>query len=228
MQILSEQTIDAVNLLPPGIVPSVVNWALETLKDASQKFEVISMKELNNEPLAQEEIDFVKQAVWMCGSGGPMGWYVNTIYAVAGTANALSILETPVIADVATFPPGDMEYPPQILHIGVGKVNALVVLFPKVDGTLVAAVGPVFTYYEFGLVGTTRLNDKEWKQMLTWDNGTEYLPEWFEDLYAQAEPLAPEYPSVAILSIVMTSTAAIVATRKRVRTKKTMVHFRMP
>jgi hypothetical protein len=195
MQKLSEQTINAINLLSPSVVPSIVNNSLQTLKDASQKFEVISTKELNNEPLTQQEIDFIKQSVWMCGSGGPIGWYVNTIHAVAETANAISMLETPVIADVATFPPGDIQYPPQILHVGVGKVNALVVLFPQTDGTLVAAVGPVFTYYEFGLVGTTSLNDEEWKKMLSWDNRTERLPEWSRDLYAKAEPWAPEYPN---------------------------------
>jgi hypothetical protein len=221
MQKLGEQTINAVNLLSADAVPSVVNNSLQTLTDACQKFEVISTKELNNEPLTQQETDFIKQSVWMCGSGGPIGWYVNTIHAVAETANAISILETPVIADVATFPPGDIQYPPQILHVGVGKVNALVVLFPKTDGTLVAAVGPVFTYYEFGLVGTTRLNDEEWKQMLSWDNRTEHLPEWSGDLYAEAEPWAPEYPNVAILAVVMTLTATVVAIRKKAWTRKT-------
>jgi hypothetical protein len=224
MQKLAEQTINAVNLLPPTNVPNIVNDSLQTLKDASQKFEVISTKEMNNEPLTQQEIDFIKQSVWMCGSGGPIGWYIDTIHAVAEMANAMSILETPVIADVATFPPGDIHYPPQILHVGVGKINALVVLFPKTDGTLVAAVGPVFTYYEFALEGTTRLNDEQWKQMLTWDNRTAYLPEWSRDLYAEAEPWAPEYPNIAILVVVMTFVAAIVALRKKVSARKITAH----
>ncbi len=226
MQKLSEQTINAVNLLSPSVVPNIVNSSLQTLKDASQKFEAISTKELNNEPLTQQEIDFVKQLVWMCGSGGPIGWYVGTIHAVAETANAISILEAPVIADVATFPPGDIQYPPQILHVGVGKVNALVVLFPKTDGTLVAAVGPVFTYYEFGLVGTTRLNDEEWKQMLKWDNRTEYLPKWFGDIYAQAEPWAPEYPNIILLVAAMTLIVAVVALRTRIKRKKTVLQVK--
>jgi hypothetical protein len=226
MQRLSEETISAVNLLSPGLLPDVITSSLQTLKDASRKFEVISTKELNNEPLTQEEIDFIKQSAWMCGSGGPIGWYVNTIHAMAEYANAISILETPVIADVATFPPGDIEYPPQILHVGVGKVNALVVLYPKTDGTLVAAVGPVFTYYEFGLEGTTRLNDNEWKQMLAWDNRTEYLPKWFGDVYAQAEPWAPEYPTSIVLVAVMTLTVAIAAIRTRMKIRKTAVHFK--
>lgn len=216
MQTLSEQSIKAVNLLSPNDVPFVVNESLETLREASKKFEAISTKELNKEPLSQEEIDFVKQSVWMCGSGGPMGWYEDTLHAVTNMASAVSILEAPVVADVATFPPGDIEYPPQILHVGVGKVNALVVLFPKTDGTLVAAVGPVFTYYEFALEGTTRLNDNEWKQMLAWNNCSEYLPEWSGDLYALAEPLVPEFSNVIALAAVMTLTITAIAFRKKV------------
>jgi hypothetical protein len=216
MQTLSEQTISAVNLLSPSDVPSVVNSSLEMLRDASKKLEAISTKELSKEPLNQEEIDFVKQSVWRCGSGGPAGWYIGTLYDVSYMANAVSILEAPVVADVATFPPGDVVYPPQILHVGVGKVNALVVLFPKADGTLVAAVGPVFTYYEFALEGTTRLNDDEWKQMLTWDNRSEYLPKWSGDLYAMAEPWAPEYPNVLMFVAVVTLTITAITFRKRV------------
>jgi hypothetical protein len=197
-----------------------VSNALQTLKDASQKLDVISAKELNNEPLTQEEIDFIKQSVWMCGSGGPIGWYITTIQGVADMANALSILEAPVIADVATFPPGDIQYPPQILHVGVGKVNALVVLFPRTDGTLVASVGPVFTYYEFGLVGTTRLTDKEWKQILQWDNRSEYLPQWSRDLYAAAEPMIPEYFDAPVLIIILTVTTIVVALMEKTRTSK--------
>jgi hypothetical protein len=226
MQKLSEQTINAVNLLSPSNLPNIVNNSLQTLRDASRKFEAISTKELNNEPLTQQEIDFEKQLVWMCGSGGLIGWYVGTIHAVAETTNAISILEAPVMADVATFPPGDIQYRPQILHVGVGKVNALVVLFPKTDGTLVAAVGLVFTYYEFGLVGTTRLNDEEWKQMLKWDNRTEYLPKWFRDIYAQAEPWAPEYPNIILLVAAMTLIVAVVALRTRIKRKKTVLQVK--
>ena len=100
--------------------------------------------------------------------------------------------------------------------MGVGKVNALVVLFPRTDGSLVAAVGPVFTYYEFALEGTTRLNDDEWKQMLTWNNRSEYLPKWSGDLYAMTEPWAPEYPNVIAVAAVMTLTITAIAFRTKV------------
>ena len=168
--------------------------------------------------LTEEEVDFLKLLVWNCGSFGTIGWYIDTIRGIAGRAGANSILDAPVIADVATFPPGDMDYPPQILHVGVGNVNALVVLFPKLDETLAAAVGPVFSYYEFRLIGTKRLNDNEWKNMLTWDNRTEYVPEWFKDVYGQAEPwAASEFPNGGLFPALMVLTLVIIIVTQRMK-----------
>jgi hypothetical protein len=221
MQQLCEQTINAVNLLSPGIVPDVIDHSLGTLRNVTQSLETISTKELNQEALSQDEVDFLKGLVYGCGSGGPVGWYFDTIRWIAWVANANSILEAPVIADVATFPPGDMDYPPQILHVGVGNVNALVVLFPKPDGTLTAAVGPAFSYYEFRLIGTERLNDNEWKDMLTWSNRSAYVPEWFKDVYGQADPWgAPEFPNVGLVPVLVVLTLVLIAVTRRIKVKR--------
>jgi hypothetical protein len=224
MQDLCERTLGAVNILEPEEVNPTITDSLQTLKNATQKLEVISEKELDKEPLTEEEVDFIKKLVWNCGSGGFIGWYVDTIHAIAQAANSTATLETPVIADVATFPPGDILDPPQILHVGTGYVNALVVLFPKPDGTLVAAVGPVFSYYEFRLIGTERLNDDEWKEMLTWSNRTEYLPEWFQDVYGRAEPMPlPEYLNSTVFAVLMVSTLTVLALRKVIKAKKKFI-----
>ncbi len=228
MQELCERTIEAVSILEPDGVEPTITTSLQTLKDATQKLELISEKELANEPLTQEEVDFIKQLAWNCGSGGFIGWYVDTIHAIAEAANSISTLEAPVIADVATFPPDDIQYPPQILHVGVGYVNALVVLFPKPDGTLVAAVGPVFSYYEFRLIGTERLNDDEWKEMLTWNNRTEYIPEWFQDVYGRREPMPiPEHLNGTVFVILMVATLAVLALRKGIKVKKKYIRAKM-
>jgi hypothetical protein len=204
MQELCHRTMDAVDILEPEMVEPAITTSLQTLKNVTQKLELISEKELAKEPLTQEEIEFVKRIAWNCVSGGFVGWYVDTIHAITRTANSTSTREVPVIADVATFPPGDIFDPPQILHVGTGYVNALVVLYPKPDGSLVTAVGPVFSYYEFGLIGTERLNDDEWKEMLTWGNRTEYLPEWLQDLYGRAEPFPiPEFLEGIIVAVLM-------------------------
>ena len=216
MQKLVNRTIEAMSPLGLENIHPAITSALQTLRNVTQKLEVISMKELAKEPLTEEEVEFIKQLAWRCGSGGFIGWYADTVHDIAAAANSSSILEVPVIADVATFPPGDYIYPPQILHVGVGYVNALVVLFPKPDGNLVAAVGPVFSYYEFRLIGTERLNDNEWREMLKWENRTEYLPEWFMDLYGKAEPWpTPEYSSTSILVVAITILTLTVCLLKR-------------
>jgi hypothetical protein len=214
MQKLSERTLGAVGLLNPSEVEPTIISSLQTLRNVTQKLKVISEKELAGEPLAKEEVEFVKQLAWLCASGGFVGWYVDTIHTIAAAAHSVSSLEAPVIADVATFPPGDFKYPPQILHVGVGYVNALVVLFPKPDGGLVAAVGPVFSYYEFRLIGTKRLNDDEWKETLTWDNRSGYIPEWLQDVYGRAEPWpVPEYSRGTLLAVAATLTLTALAFR---------------
>jgi hypothetical protein len=214
MQKLSERTLGAVGLLNPSEVEPTIISSLQTLRNVTQKLEVISEKELAGEPLAKEEVEFVKQLAWLCASGGFIGWYVDTIHAIADAAHSVSSLEAPVIADVATFT-GDYEYPPQILHVGVGYVNALVVLFPKPDGGLVAAVGPVFSYYEFRLKEMKRLNDDEWKKKLTFDNRSDYIPEWLQDIYGRAEPWpVPEYPRGTLLAVAATLTLTALAFRR--------------
>jgi hypothetical protein len=221
MHDLCERTLQAVNLLNPATVEPTITASLETLKDVTQKLETISTKELAEEPLTEEEIEFIKTLVWNCSSGGFIGWYVDTIHAIAYAANSTSTLKAPVIADVATFPPGDQDYPPQIKHVGVGYINALVVLYPKSDGTLVTAVGPVFSYYEFNLIGTERLNDDEWKEILTWDNRTEYLPEWLQPVYARGEPIPfPEYPSGTMFAIFAVLSVTTFVFWKGIKAKK--------
>jgi hypothetical protein len=102
-----------------------------------------------------------------------------------------------------------------------------VVLYPMTNGTLVAAVGPVFSYYEFPLIGIKRLNDDEWKTMLTWSNSSEYLPDWFKDVYAMREPypLLPEQTTALVLVATMAITSlSIVYLKKTGRMKKTHLH----
>jgi hypothetical protein len=241
MQQLSEKTIAAINMLPtnsvapipmfPGYEPepsTIIMDSLESIRDITQKLEVISTKELAHQPLTTEEIDFLKQIAYSQGIGGsggrnPVGWYVDAITFIAEAANYTALLHVPVIADIATFPPGDIEYPPQILHVGVGGVNALVVLYPMLNGTLAAAVGPVFSYYEFPLIGTKRLNDDEWKTMLTWSNSSAYRPSWINDVYAKAEPyIVPEQTTtVVLIATLVISSLSLVYLKKMGRTKKT-------
>jgi hypothetical protein len=153
---------------------------------------------------------------------------VDTIHEMASYSGSVTTLEAQVIADVATFPPGDIQYPPQILHVGTGYVNALITLYPKTDGNLVAAVGPVFSYYEFPLVGTVRLNDDEWKEMLVWSNRTAYLPGWVQDVYARAQPIGTQAdgPEPILPSVLGTIALPLLyrRPRRRVTARRCRIH----
>jgi hypothetical protein len=218
LQGLAEHTLNAVSMLGTD-ADSTVLYSLRTLENYTATLEVISEKELAKETLTTDEAHFLQTTVQtMCG--GVMGWYPELLDLIANAADYQTILDSPVIADVATFPPGDIEYPPQILHVATGNVDALVVLFPLPNGTLVTAVGPVFSYYEFPLLGTTRLNDNEWKDLLNSDNRSSYLPQWSKDLYALADPVTPEYSDLALLMVPMFVALVLVATKKMHKTKK--------
>jgi hypothetical protein len=60
--------------------------------------------------------------------------------------------------------------------------------------------------------------------MLTWSNRTEYLPEWLQDVYGRAEPLAvPDYLNSTVFAILMVSTLTVLAFRKVIKAKKKFI-----
>lgn len=217
MQLLAQETLNAVNTL--GIYANrVVLSSLETIANYSATFEDISQRELAKQPLTTDETQFL-QTSCMIMCGGFYGWYPNLLNTIAREADYQIILDAPVIADVATFPPGDLQYPPQILHVGTGYVDDLITLFPLPNGTLVTVVGPVFSYCEFPLTGTTRLDDSQWRDMLNNYNRTSYLPQWSKGLYGLAAATAPEYPNLTLLVATMIIAIALAATKRMKKPK---------
>jgi hypothetical protein len=69
------------------------------------------------------------------------------------------------------------------------------------------------------------LNDDEWKEMLTWSNRTEYLPEWLQDVYGRAEPLQiPEDLNSTVFAVLMVSTLTVLTLKKGIKAKKKFIH----
>jgi hypothetical protein len=69
--------------------------------------------------------------------------------------------KTTVVADVHTD--GNMQ---QVLEVGSGYIDWLVVVNRLTDGSLGATIGPVMSYYEFAWPMDRRLTDDEWQQLL--------------------------------------------------------------
>jgi hypothetical protein len=69
--------------------------------------------------------------------------------------------KTTVVADVHTD--GNME---EVLEVGSGYIEWVVVINRLQDGSLGATVGPVLSYYEFAWPMSARLTDTEWRELL--------------------------------------------------------------
>jgi len=72
--------------------------------------------------------------------------------------------QIPLIADVHTDPNSG-----QVLEVGIGQVQAIVVPVSFAQTGTVDAYGPIFTYYEFPQPLSHRLTDAEWQQRLLGD-----------------------------------------------------------
>ena len=141
---------------------------LKRLGELAMRLRDISVKELQNEALTDDEYELIRDY------GGSLEhlWYdavkdeANNGYADAA--------EFPIalITDVATDPNG------VCLEEAIGGVSYIYVIFP-IDGELHIGVGGVFNYYQFVQPISDRMTDKEWRIKLGMqlDDDDRYWPE---------------------------------------------------
>ncbi|MFW9939811.1 MAG: DUF3160 domain-containing protein [Candidatus Thorarchaeota archaeon] len=147
--------------------------ALDDFYEASQMLEKISYKELTGRPLNEEEKQFIMETYEESGiCGGPFvaGWLSRIIGKLDpeyGTANPYPNSRTSLVADIHTdLNSGD------ILHLATGLLEPIIAIVPGWEGNEIAVVGPVFSFYEFALSAYQRLNDQEWRGILSlWIDG---------------------------------------------------------
>ena len=127
---------------------------MKLLGELADKLCVISIKELQNETLSDEEYELIRSY------GGQLEHFWYEVYKnedadYITTKN----FPAPIVTDIATDPNG------QVLEIGTGKASEIYVIVP-VDGTLRIASGSVFSFYQFPWPLSDRLTDTKWKQIM--------------------------------------------------------------
>ena len=141
---------------------------LMRLGDLAKSLRDISVKELQNEKLTDEEYELIR-----CYGGSLEHLWYETIKDDAENEYADSA-EFPMalVADVATDPNG------VCLEEAIGGASRIYVIFP-IDGELHIGVGGVFNYYQFVQPISDRLTDKEWRIKLgiQLDDNDEYHPD---------------------------------------------------
>lgn len=166
---LTKTTMDGLKKM--GYLGKDEKEGLEKLGELSLKLRDISVKELQNEKLTDDEYELIR------GYGGSLEhlWY-DTVKdeATNGYADAAEF-PMALITDVATDPNG------VCLQEAVGGASRIYVIFP-IDGELHIGVGGVFNYYQFVQPISDRMTDSEWriKLGLQVDDDGWYRGEWVD------------------------------------------------
>lgn len=129
---------------------------LDKLKDIADRLHDISVKELKNETLTDDEFEFIEIY------GGEIGHFWYEAYqdeAKDGETLDTRQFPAPLVVDVATDPNGS------VLELANGEVSTIYVVVP-VEGKLRIAKGTVYDFYQFTMPIDQRMTDHEWRVML--------------------------------------------------------------
>jgi hypothetical protein len=135
------------------------------LGDIFDNLTTISIKELENEQLTEDDIDYINWAGYRIANYATFNdpeadpWVSETDERMA------------VIADVHTDPNSG-----QVLEVGSGDPYTIYVIVQDEKGNLRLTRGGTFSYYEFKHPMNDRLTDEQWQDMI--DNIPPDLPEW--------------------------------------------------
>ena len=151
------------NLLSPEASEKLdVRIGLDRLAEILERLKVISIKELENQPLDDGEYNFIE-------SFGSIS--ENLIETISGGNADPSVYKTVLVADVHTD--GNTK---KVLEEGVGYLKTMIVAYQHPEGYILLGVGPVFSYYEFKQPMDDRLTDEAWREIL--DSNPPPEPEW--------------------------------------------------
>ena len=155
---------------------------LNNIAETVENLQTISEKELKGTPLEESDYNFIKElpeefknitenlaSVLVIKEGNPGPKMIKKI-SLGGKEEAF---KTNFIR--AIFEEQNLE---KLLQIGTGKLDWIIVIHKK-DGKIIASVGPIFSFYEFGLSQEDRITNEQWRQLILKDMKR---PIWYSEL----------------------------------------------
>ena len=164
------------DLAADGLIDESGMESLTRLHDLAEQLELISRKELLEEPLTDEDYELIKYY------GESLREFWRDVAAVLYADDPYvrpNDFPASVIADIAT----DAELG-MALEVGTGNPNCIYVVVP-VDGTLRIACGAVYSFYQFPWPSSDRLTDSKWRQIQGYQQGEDG---WYHNDQAVARP----------------------------------------
>jgi len=172
-----------VNLKDREMLSTEYEEKLDNFKNLVNSLAAISVKELENTPLTEEEfwelyyiggameslmVDFVESQ----DENNISYWYEIENATDRRMPVVVDLMK--VVANTTGLPEG------KISHIGTGRPMEIYAVYPH-EGKLYMGKGATFSYFEF--LNDDRLNDETWQKMV-YDEKTEY-PSWYKDLVTE-------------------------------------------
>ncbi|MBO5551639.1 MAG: DUF3160 domain-containing protein [Lachnospiraceae bacterium] len=139
-----------------GLSDSETEENLSKLTDIANRLHDISVKELKNETLTDDEYEFIKIY------GGEIEHFWHEAYKDEARDSEYMdsrMFPAPVVVDVATDPNGS------VLELGTANPATIYVVVP-VEGILRIARGSVFSFYQFEQPISNRMTDHDWRVKL--------------------------------------------------------------
>ena len=155
LRTLSNATAEGLEKL--GYIDEESKENLRRLGELSGRLRDISIKELQNEKLTDDEYELIK------GYGGTLEhfWKDAMTDTVKGEDDLYSDhYPIPVVTDVATDLTGGT-----CLESAIGGVSYVYVVFP-IDGELHVGIGGIYNYYQFEKPLSERMTDTDWRRQL--------------------------------------------------------------
>lgn len=172
-----------VNLKNRDMLSSKYEEKINNFQAMVVKFRDLSIKELQNEPLTEEEIEYLLYI------GGEME-SLMVDFVESTDENQISYWyeiqnatdrRMPVVVDLMRVVENSVGLPKdEISHIGTGKPMEIFVIYPH-EGKLYMGRGATFSYYEF--LNKERPTDEEWQKMV-YDEVIDF-PAWYKDLVTE-------------------------------------------
>ena len=160
---LTQNTSDGLDKL--GVISNEDKEGLRLLGELAKSLRDISIKELNNESLSDDEYELIR------GYGGSLEHFWKDTLKNKTDKEYIDSREFPMalVTDIATDPNGSC------LQLGIGGASTIYVIFP-IDGQLHIGRGGVFNFYQFEQPISDRMTDKEWRIKLgmSMDDNDEY------------------------------------------------------
>ena len=138
---------------------------LQHLENLLNRLLAISIKELKNEELTEEEYEFIRE------------FSEELEPIIAGMEHLAK--ETRIIADVHTDTNSE-----RVLEEGTGYLNWILAAYKVPDGRIIMGAGPVFSHYEFKQPMSDRLTDEGWMELL--ESNPPDKASWVESFFVQS------------------------------------------